>query len=65
MEGALKLKEFYTSTLEAHFAAGELKHGTIALIKEGTPVIAIASQERLYEKMLKYPRSKSSWSLRK
>ena len=51
MEGALKLKEISYIHTEA-FAAGELKHGTIALIEEGTPVIAIASQERLYEKML-------------
>ena len=51
MEGALKLKEISYIHTEA-FAAGELKHGTIALIEEGTPVIAIASQKRLYEKML-------------
>lgn len=51
MEGALKLKEISYIHTEA-FAAGELKHGTIALIEAGTPVIAIASQERLYEKML-------------
>jgi len=51
MEGALKLKEISYIHTEA-FAAGELKHGTIALIEEGTPVIAIAGQESLYEKML-------------
>ena len=34
------------------FAAGELKHGTIALIEKGTPVIAIATQEELFEKMV-------------
>lgn len=51
MEGALKLKEISYIHTEA-FAAGELKHGTIALIEKGTPVIAIASQEKLYEKML-------------
>jgi len=51
MEGALKLKEISYIHTEA-FAAGELKHGTIALIEEGTPVIAIASQDYLYEKMV-------------
>ncbi len=51
MEGALKLKEISYIHTEA-FAAGELKHGTIALIEPGTPVIAVISQEKLYEKML-------------
>lgn len=51
MEGALKLKEVSYIHTEA-FAAGELKHGTIALIEEGTPVIAVASQHELLEKML-------------
>ncbi|MDR7855176.1 glutamine--fructose-6-phosphate transaminase (isomerizing) [Tissierella sp.] len=51
MEGALKLKEISYIHTEA-FAAGELKHGTIALIEKGTPVIAIASQDYLYEKMV-------------
>lgn len=50
MEGALKLKEISYIHTEA-FAAGELKHGTIALIENETPVIAIASQDYLYEKM--------------
>ncbi|KPU27264.1 glutamine--fructose-6-phosphate aminotransferase [Caloranaerobacter sp. TR13] len=50
-EGSLKLKEISYIHSEA-MAAGELKHGTIALIEEGTPVIAIATQERLYDKML-------------
>ncbi len=50
-EGSLKLKEVSYIHSEA-MAAGELKHGTIALIEEGTPVIAIATQERLYEKTL-------------
>lgn len=49
MEGALKLKEISYIHTEA-FAAGELKHGTIALIEEDTPVLAIASQQSLYEK---------------
>lgn len=51
MEGALKLKEISYIHTEA-FAAGELKHGTIALIEEGTPVIAIATQENLMDKMI-------------
>ncbi|HBL6625552.1 TPA: glutamine--fructose-6-phosphate transaminase (isomerizing) [Clostridioides difficile] len=51
MEGSLKLKEISYIHAEA-FAAGELKHGTIALIEKGTPVIAIATQERLFEKMV-------------
>lgn len=51
MEGALKLKEISYIHTEA-FAAGELKHGTIALIEKETPVIAIASQDYLYEKMV-------------
>lgn len=49
LEGALKLKEISYIHAEA-FAAGELKHGTIALIEEGTPVIAIATQQSLYDK---------------
>ena len=44
MEAALKLKEISYIQTEA-FAAGELKHGTIALIEEGTPVIALVSEE--------------------
>lgn len=51
MEGSLKLKEVSYIHAEA-FAAGELKHGTIALIEEGTPVISIATQEKLFEKMV-------------
>lgn len=51
MEGSLKLKEVSYIHSEA-FAAGELKHGTIALIEEGTPVISIATQENLFEKMV-------------
>jgi len=51
LEGALKLKEISYIHAEA-YAAGELKHGTIALIEEGTPVIAIATQDTVYEKML-------------
>jgi glucosamine--fructose-6-phosphate aminotransferase (isomerizing) len=44
MEGALKLKEISYIQAEG-FAGGELKHGTIALIEDGTPVIALATQE--------------------
>ncbi len=51
MEGSLKIKEISYMHAEA-FAAGESKHGTIALIEEGTPVIAIATQEALFEKMV-------------
>ena len=51
MEGSLKLKEVSYILSEA-FAAGELKHGTIALIEEGTPVISVATQENLFEKMV-------------
>lgn len=50
-EGSLKLKEIsYINSFA--IAAGELKHGTIALIEQDTLVIAIATQERLFEKML-------------
>jgi glucosamine--fructose-6-phosphate aminotransferase (isomerizing) len=48
-EGSLKLKEISYIHSEA-YAAGELKHGTLALITEGTPVIALATQEALFEK---------------
>ncbi|MCD5414151.1 MAG: glutamine--fructose-6-phosphate transaminase (isomerizing) [Clostridiales bacterium] len=50
-EGSLKLKEISYIHSEA-IAAGELKHGTIALIEEGILIIAVATQEHLYEKML-------------
>jgi glucosamine--fructose-6-phosphate aminotransferase (isomerizing) len=51
MEGSLKLKEISYIHSEA-YPAGELKHGTISLIVEGMPVIAIATQEELYEKTI-------------
>ncbi len=51
MEGALKLKEISYINAQA-YAAGELKHGTLALIEEGVPVFALATQPDLYEKML-------------
>lgn len=46
LEGALKLKEISYIQAEG-FAGGELKHGTIALIEEGTPIITLATQERV------------------
>lgn len=49
MESSLKLKEISYIHSEA-YAAGELKHGTISLIEEGTLVVAIAAQESLLEK---------------
>ena len=51
MEGALKLKEISYIHAEA-YAAGELKHGTIALMEPGTLVLALATQDFLYEKMI-------------
>jgi glucosamine--fructose-6-phosphate aminotransferase (isomerizing) len=51
LEGSLKLKEISYIHSEA-YPAGELKHGTIALIIPGTIVIAILTQEELYEKMV-------------
>jgi glucosamine--fructose-6-phosphate aminotransferase (isomerizing) len=48
-EGSLKLKEISYIHSEA-YAAGELKHGTLALIEEGIPVIALATQSELFEK---------------
>lgn len=50
-EGSLKMKEITYIHTEA-FSAGELKHGTIALIEEGTIVIAIATQEDMIEKII-------------
>ncbi len=49
MEGSLKLKEISYIHAEA-YAAGELKHGTLALIEEGVPVVALTTQETLFEK---------------
>src|SRR5699024_6309043 len=46
LEGALKLKEISYIQAEG-FAGGELKHGTIALIEEGTPVFALSTQEKV------------------
>ena len=51
LEGSLKLKEISYIHSDA-YAAGELKHGTISLITEGVPVIALATQKQVYEKTL-------------
>ena len=51
MEGSLKLKEISYINSQS-YAAGELKHGTISLIEEGTPVIAIVTEEGLAEKTI-------------
>lgn len=51
LEGSLKLKEISYIHSEA-YAAGELKHGTISLIEEGTLVTAVLTQELLYKKMI-------------
>ncbi|MBA3348979.1 MAG: glutamine--fructose-6-phosphate transaminase (isomerizing) [Actinobacteria bacterium] len=51
MEGALKLKEISYIHAEG-YAAGELKHGAIALIEPGVPVVAIVTGQKLYDKML-------------
>lgn len=51
LEGALKLKEI--SYLHAEgFAGGEIKHGPIAIIDQGVPVVALAPKSKLYDKML-------------
>lgn len=49
LEGSLKLKEISYIHTEA-YASGELKHGTIALITENTPVIAVVTQKKLHDK---------------
>ena len=51
MEGSLKLKEISYVHSDA-YAAGELKHGTISLITDGVPVIALATQKKVYEKTI-------------
>ncbi|MGF7009510.1 glucosamine--fructose-6-phosphate aminotransferase (isomerizing) [Lachnospiraceae bacterium PF1-22] len=50
-EGSLKLKEISYIHSEA-YAAGELKHGTISLVEEGTLVVSVLTQESLYKKMI-------------
>ena len=47
LEGSLKLKEISYVHSDA-YAAGELKHGTISLITDGVPVIALATQKQVY-----------------
>ena len=51
MEGSLKMKEISYVHSEA-YAAGELKHGTISLVEDGTLVVGVCTQSRLYEKTL-------------
>ena len=51
MEASLKLKEISYIHSEA-YAAGELKHGTISLITDNVPVIALATQDNVYGKMI-------------
>ncbi len=65
MEGSLKLKEISYIHSEA-YGAGELKHGTISLIEDGTPVIAIATNDTLYEKTvsnIKETKARGSFSI--
>ena len=50
-EGSIKLKEISYIHSEA-YAAGELKHGTLSLITEGVPVVALATQSKVYPKMI-------------
>ena len=51
MEGSLKLKEISYIHAEA-MPAGELKHGTLALVTEGTPVVVVLTQDHIYEKTI-------------
>lgn len=65
MEGSLKLKEISYMHSEA-YAAGELKHGTISLIEQDTPVIAIATDDILFEKTvsnIKETKARGSFSI--
>lgn len=65
MEGSLKLKEISYMHSES-YSAGELKHGTISLIEKGTPVIAIATDENLFEKTvsnIKETKARGSYSI--
>lgn len=50
-EGSIKLKEISYIHSEA-YAAGELKHGTLSLVTEGVPVVALATQQKVYAKMI-------------
>ena len=51
LEGALKLKEISYIPTEA-YSAGEMKHGPIALLEEGTPVVVVATRIHVYEKIV-------------
>jgi glucosamine--fructose-6-phosphate aminotransferase (isomerizing) len=51
MEGALKLKEISYVPTEA-YAAGEMKHGPIALLSDGSPVIVVATDSTVYDKLI-------------
>jgi glucosamine--fructose-6-phosphate aminotransferase (isomerizing) len=51
MEGALKLKEISYVPTEA-YAAGEMKHGPIALLEEGSPVLVVATDGPVYDKLM-------------
>ena len=51
LEGALKLKEISYIHAEG-FAAGELKHGSIALVDENVPIVSIAPDDELFEKTI-------------
>lgn len=65
MEGSLKLKEISYMHSES-YSAGELKHGTISLIDKGTPVISIATDEKLFEKTvsnIKETKARGSYSI--
>ena len=65
MEGSLKLKEISYTHSES-YSAGELKHGTISLIEQGTPVIAIATNDNLFEKTvsnLKETKARGAFSI--
>ena len=65
MEGSLKLKEISYTHSES-YSAGELKHGTISLVEDGTPVIAIATNNELFEKTvsnLKETKARGAYSI--
>ncbi len=65
MEGSLKLKEISYTHSES-YSAGELKHGTISLIEDGTPVIALATNDDLFEKTvsnLKETKARGAYSI--
>jgi glucosamine--fructose-6-phosphate aminotransferase (isomerizing) len=51
LEGALKLKEISYVPTEA-YAAGEMKHGPIALLEEGSPVLVVATDSSVYDKLI-------------